>query len=420
MRIKPRIFITGLFLLQFFGFTLTAQLITQWRGADRSGQYPSEKLLKKWPKAGPTLLLHVDNLPSAYSSVVVKEGILYTTGISEEEKELLFAIGPDGSLLWSTEYGESWGKSYRDARCTPTIEGNYAYVISGSGDLACIDINTGALKWSMDGYSRFEGRYGNWGVAESPLIVDQKMIYTPCGDQTTLVALDKTNGSVIWKSESIQDQSAYVSPLLLERGEYKLIVTVTGNYVICVNAADGEIFWKLEYTAIDKPLMGVDINPVTPLAIGNEIFITSGYNHTGLMLKMSDDFRSVSIKWKSKELDVHHGGVVVVDGYIYGSNYSSIRNGDWVCLDWETGELKYSQGWNGKGQIIASEGLLFCYDERKGNMALVEARPDQFEVISEFEIEHGSGPHWSHPSIYGDKLYLRHGKSLMVYEIGAK
>ncbi len=132
MRIKTRIFITGLFLLQFFGFTLTAQLITQWRGANRSGQYPSEKLLKKWPESGPTLLLHVDNLPSAYSSVVVKEGILYTTGISEEEKELLFAIGPDGSLLWSTEYGESWGKSYRDARCTPTIEGNYAYVISGS------------------------------------------------------------------------------------------------------------------------------------------------------------------------------------------------------------------------------------------------------------------------------------------------
>jgi hypothetical protein len=168
MRIKTRIFITGLFLLQFFGFTLTAQLLTQWRGANRSGQYPSEKLLKKWPESGPTLLLHVDNLPSAYSSVVVKEGILYTTGISEEEKELLFAIGPDGSLLWSTEYGESWGKSYRDARCTPTIEGNYAYVISGSGALACIDIYNGLLQWSLDGYSRFEGRYGNWGGGRIP------------------------------------------------------------------------------------------------------------------------------------------------------------------------------------------------------------------------------------------------------------
>jgi outer membrane protein assembly factor BamB len=419
MEITIRPFITGLFLMQFMGLALYSQLNTQWRGTDRTGQYPSQNLLKEWPPEGPELLLLVDDLPSSYSSVVVKEDLFYTTGISEEDKELLTAISPEGELLWSTVYGDAWSKSYRDARCTPTIEGNYAYVISGSGDLACIDIRQGGVVWSLDGYSQFEGRYGNWGVAESPLIVDEKMIYTPCGDQTTMVAVDKATGTLLWASESIQDQSAYVSPFLLERGGYKLIVTVTGNYIICVNAADGDIFWKLEYTSIDKPMMGGDINPVTPLALGNEIFITSGYNHTGLMLEMSDDCRSVSVKWKSSELDVHHGGVVLVDGYLYGSNYTSIRNGDWVCLDWETGELQYSHAWNGKGQIIASEDMLICYDERKGKMALVKARPDQFELISEFGIEFGSGPHWSHPSIYNDKLYLRHGKSLLVYEIGA-
>ena len=229
MEIKIRPFIIGLLFIQFTGFTLYAQLNTQWRGADRTGQYPSKNLLKEWPLEGPELLLHVDDLPSAFSSVVVKEGILYTTGISEEDKELLIAIGPDGDLLWSTIYGDAWSKSYRDARCTPTIEGNYAYVISGSGDLACIDIKRGELMWAMNGYSEFTGSYGNWGVAESPLIVDEKMIYTPCGDQTTMVALDKTSGILLWASESIQDQSAYVSPLLLERGEYKLIVTVTGH-----------------------------------------------------------------------------------------------------------------------------------------------------------------------------------------------
>lgn len=86
----------------------------------------------------------------------------------------------------------------------------------------------------------------------------------------------------------------------------------------------------------------------------------------------------------------------------------------------ENRKFKYGQKWNGKGQIIASEGMLICYDERKGMVGLVAARPDQFEIISEFEIEYGSGPHWSHPSIFDDKLYLRHGKSLLVYEIGAK
>jgi outer membrane protein assembly factor BamB len=397
---------------------LEAQYATQWRGAHRSGYFPAKNLLKQWPDGGPELLLHVENLPKAYSSVVLKDGIMYTTGISEEKEQLL-AINEEGKVVWSTVYGDAWNKSYPDARCTPTIEGHFAYLISGSGDLACVDLRDGELVWSLDGYTQFEGRCGNWGVAESPLIVDNKMMYTPCGDLTTMVAVDKRNGQVIWTSESLQDQSAYVSPLLVEREELKLVVTVTGNFVICVNAENGEILWKLDYSGIDKPLMGEDINPVTPLAQGQDIFITSGYNHTGLMLEMAEDYKSVSIKWKSRELDVHHGGVVAVDGYIYGSNYTTIRSGNWLCLDWETGRVMYDHKWQNKGQIISSDGILICYDERRGNMALVEATPEEFRILSEFKIEHGQGPHWSHPSIYGNKLFLRHGSSLLLYKVGA-
>ncbi len=401
------------------GVPVGAQSSTQWRGENRSGFFPSENLLRQWPDGGPELLLHLNELPEAYSSVVVKDEVIYTTGIAEE-KEILTAISQDGTILWSTSYGDAWSKSYAAARCTPTLEGDYAYMISGSGDLACVDTRDGKLWWSLDGFTKFEGEHGNWGIAESPLIIDNKMIYTPCGDKTTMVAVDKSNGKTLWATRSLQDQSGYTSPLLIERGQYKFIVTVTGNYVICVNAEDGEIFWELEYTAIDKPLMGGDINPVTPLAIGNDIFVTSGYNHTGVMLQMADDFRSVKVKWKSKKLDVHHGGVVAVDGFLYGSNYTSLRNGKWICLDWGTGEVKYEQEWNVKGQVITSDGMLICYEEKRGNIALVEATPEGFDIKSEFTIEHGAGPHWSHPSIYNDKMYLRHGKALLVYQVGGR
>ena len=417
MRINGAGVYAGLAFILLFATDISAQLSTQWRGKDRSGHYPAEELFKEWPAEGPELILHLENLPESYSSVVVQDGIMYTTGILEDE-EILTAINPDGSSSWSTVYGDAWTKSYRPARCTPTVEDGHAYVISGSGDLASIRLSDGKLIWSLDGYSVFEGSCGNWGVAESPLIVDDKMIYTPAGDKTTMVALDKTTGSVLWTTESLHDISGYVSPLLIQRDALNLIVTLTASYVICVNASDGEIMWKVDYMAIDKPLMGGDINPVTPLARGRDIFVTSGYNHAGLMLQMDDDFRSVSVKWKSDDLDVHHGGVVEVGGYIYGSNYTTIRSGRWVCLDWESGRLMYDQAWNNKGQIITSNGMLICYEERKGNMALVNANPNKFELISEFRIEHGSGPHWSHPSIYGGKLYLRHGKSLLVYRIG--
>ena len=256
------------------------------------------------------------------------------------------------------------------------------------------------------------------GTAESPLVIDDKMIYTPCGKRTTMVAINKNTGKTIWESKSLEDKSAYISPILIERNSKKIIVSVTGNYIIGVDASNGAFLWTFKYTSIEKPLIGGDINPITPLVKGNEIFVTSGYNHVGLMLEMSDDLKSVNVKWQTKELDTHHGGVLEHNGYIYGSNYRTIRTGNWLCLDWGTGEVKYDEKWLGyKGSIITADDMLICYDERKGNVALVEANPEKFEAKSSFQVTDGKGAHWSHPSIYGDKLFIRHGNVLMVYKI---
>jgi outer membrane protein assembly factor BamB len=398
----------------------TSQIILEWRGINRTGFFPTNNLLTEWPeKEGPELILHVEDLPEAYSSVIVKDEIMYTTGI-EDTLEMLTAIDLKGTILWKTVYGNAWGKSFRNARCTPTVEGNYAYVISGAGDMACIDIRNGDLIWTRDAFTEFEGVCGLWGIAESPLIIDDLMIYSPCGEKTTVIALNKLSGETVWMSKSINDQSAYCSPIVIEKDQIKLIVNVTGNYVIGVNSADGEIFWKYHYTGVEEFKNGHDINPITPLVKGNEIFVTSGYNHTGLMLIMSEDMRSVELKWKSEDMDSHHGGVVEHNGYIYGSNFSTIVSGDWACIDWNTGELKYEYDWFTKGQIIKTEDYLICYDERKGNIALVEPTPEKFKIISSFKVKGGNGPHWSHPTIYDDKLILRHGKSLLVYNISKK
>lgn len=405
-------------LLALIAFTqLMSQEIIQWRGVDRTGYFPSENLLTEWPLEGPELLLHITDLPETYSSIVVKDDVMYTTGISDTS-EIISAIKMDGTILWNTVYGKAWGKSYRNGRCTPTIEGDYAYLISGGGYLSRVNITSGELDWSIDGLTTFEGEYGKWGVAESPLLVDDKMIYSPCGDKTTVVAVDKTNGETIWMSESLNEVGSYVSPTVIEKGDLKLIVTVSSNYVLAINASNGNIIWKYKYTDVDPPMMGGDINPVTPLVVGNEIFVTSGYNHVAIMLETTDDWKSVSLKWKNDVLDVHHGGVVAVDGYIYGANYTSIRGGDWVCLKWDDGTTMFQEKWNTKGQIIATDGYLICYDERMGNVALVEINPAEFRIKSTFKIEQGRGPHWTHPTIYNDQLFIRHGADLMVYRIG--
>ena len=235
-----------------------------------------------------------------------------------------------------------------------------------------------------------------------------------------MVALDKYTGKTVWMSESLHDSTAYVSPLLIQLDHRKIITNVTANHIFGVDAADGRMLWKYKYGDIDRPTWhprAPIINCNTPVYDNDRVFVTSGYDHVGAIFQLSDDGSRIDFVWKAPALDTHHGGVVHVGGYIYGSNWLSNSKGNWVCLDWQTGNVMYEKEWQTKGSIIAADGMLYCYDERRGNIALVKATPEDFEIVSAFRVTHGSGPHWAHPVIQDGVLYVRHGDVLMAYDI---
>jgi outer membrane protein assembly factor BamB len=391
----------------------------QWRGINRDGISKETDLLKNWGENGPKLILTVEGLGKGFSSPSISNGVIYITGM-DDNKEFLSAFDLNGNLKWKKEYGNAYTKSYPDARTTPTVDGNSVYVISGTGEVACLDAASGNIKWSVAALDKFGGKQGSWGTAESPLIMENKVIYTPCGDQTTIVALDKDTGETVWSSKTLNDNSGYVSPILIERGGRGLIITVTGNYIIGVNPENGDILWQVKYTEIPPPKSGNDINIPSPLYYEGRVFVTSGYDHAGVMLDLSEDGSSASVAWWNKDLDTHHGGVVLVNGYIYGSNWINNGAGNWVCLDWNAGKTMYEKEWENKGSIIYADGMLYCYEEKRGNLALVRATPDDFVIVSSFMITEGKGPHWGHPVISDGRLYIRHGDFLMVYDIKAE
>jgi hypothetical protein len=158
-------------------------------------------------------------------------------------------------------------------------------------------------------------------------------------------------------------------------------------------------------------------NATTPLYHDGSVFVTSGYNDTSLMLNLSPDGENIEVEWGDTILDNHHGGVVLVDGYLYGSNWLNNGNGNWVCQEWETGKVVYEELWHNKGSIIYADDRLYIYEEKRGNVGLLEPTPEEFRVISSFRIVGGSGPHWAHMSIYDRKLLIRHGDVLFVYNI---
>ncbi len=395
-----------------------AQATSEWREANRTGVSAETGLLKSWPATGPALLWSNTELSNGYASVSFGKSTIYTTG-TKDSVDVLYALGLDGRMLWQTVIGRAWNESFPDSRATPTVEGNFVYTSSGYGDLACIDGTTGKAVWSYKASELNKGTYGKWGIAESLLLDGNKLYFSPGGPETMTIALDKTTGNLLWKSASLNDKPGYVSPILIEYAGKKCIVNVSLGHVYAVDAANGDILWKVDHIRPPSYNPSWDlIKCVTPLYHDGMVYATGGYNTGGMMIKIAGDGKSAAVAWTDTVLDVHHGGAVLVNGFIYGSNWLNNSTGNWCCIEWETGKKRWEEHWNCKGAIISAEGMLYLYDEKKGNVGLVKATPEKFDLVSSFQVTQGaSGPFWAHPVIRNGVLYLRHNNALMAYDI---
>jgi outer membrane protein assembly factor BamB len=187
----------------------------------------------------------------------------------------------------------------------------------------------------------------------------------------------------------------------------KVLVTHTENSILGIDAADGKLLWRH-----DQPNK-YSVHANTPLYHGGFLYCVSGYGQGGVMLKIAPDGSAKQEIWRNASLDHRMGGFVLINDRIYGSDDS---NKAWWCLDWKTGKEIYSEKITNKGTIIYADGMLYCYGDN-GEIALVQPMPDGFKKISSFKVPYGSNQHWAHPVIVKGKLYVRHGNSLMVYDV---
>ena len=236
------------------------------------------------------------------------------------------------------------------------------------------------------------------------------------------IALNKANGNVIWKSASLNDKPGYVSPILVNYAGKKMIINASLGHFFGVDASNGEILWKVSHEQSSDPnLRRYElIKCTTPLFKDGMAYVTGGYDTGGMMVKIGSDGKSATVLWTDPVLDDHHGGVVLVNGYIYGSNWVNNNTGNWCCIEWNTGKKMWEQQWNGKGSVISAEGMLYIYEERNGNVGLLKVNPEKFDLVSTFKVNMGDpGPFWAHPVIHNGILYLRHTNALMAYNIKA-
>jgi outer membrane protein assembly factor BamB len=414
---KAKLIFIGILTVACIGST-AAQTVHEWRGAGRTGIYNETSLMKKWPAAGPALLWDSNDAGAGFSSVTVADDAVYITG-KKGEYDYLTAYTQDGKMKWSTRYGKASDSNYPDSRSTATFAAGKLYVVSGEGDMVCIDTN-GKIVWSVNYFRKFNALAPRFGISESPVVFDGKVIGTPGGSKAAAVAFNAATGEVVWTTPPINEGTQYVNPLVISSGGKNILVTVTTGHILGINLTDGKLMWKVNCEALNSDPGGRRNHANTPVYRDGYLLVANGYSQVAVKLKINPDGSTPTIVWKNTDLTPHVGGAVLLGNLIFSSTHDNNSMGRWICVDWNTGRTLWINNWHNKGSVISADGMLYIYEERRGNVGLVNPSDEKLDVVSEFNISKGTGPYWAHPVINRGKLFIRHGEYLAVYSLRSK
>jgi outer membrane protein assembly factor BamB len=381
----------------------------QWRGPNRDGISKETGLLKQWPAEGPPLVWKATGAGRGYSSLAIARGRLYTLGLRGDREHVIAFDTTTGKEVWATPYGSGFRNDRGDGpRGTPTIDGERLYALGGSGDLSCLDTKTGRVVWTMNVLQKFGGSNITWGISESPLVLGEKLLVNAGGPGASIVALNKKDGSLIWKSQS--DRAGYSSAIPIEAGGTTQVVFFTSSRAVGLDLRDGRLLWEYPRAANNVA------NAATPIARGNRVFISSDYGNGGGLVEIKPGEKGVTAQeiYFTKDMRNHHSSSVLVGDHLYGFSSSIL-----TAMRFDTGEIAWRDRSVGKGSLVYADGHLYCLSEN-GVVGLVEATPEGYREKGRFRIAQDSLPTWSHPVVAGGRLYLRDQDTIYAYDVRAK
>jgi outer membrane protein assembly factor BamB len=384
----------------------------QWQGQDRTAMSRETGLLQDWPKDGPPLLWKTDNLGGGFSTPSVAAGRVFGMGFRDNDEVVWALDEKTGREMWSVKIADANRKvGYSEGpRCTPTVDGDLLYVLGLAADLVCLKTTDGSEVWRKNLRKDFDGSVGGWGYSESPLIDGDKLLCTPGGKKATLIALDKKTGESIWTGIVPQGDQAHYSSIIATEldGQRQYIQFVRGGVVGL--AGDGKFLWRY-----DHPHNGT-ANCSTPLYRDGHVFAASSYGTGGGLAKLTRDGDAVKAEevYFTKNMKNHHGGMVLLGDYLYGSD-----EGRLTCLEFMTGKVQWAERKAGKGSIAYADGRLY-YRNEGGPVVLVEANPEEYVEHGRFTPPRTGKPAWPHPIIANGKLLIRDQQYLYCYEVKQK
>lgn len=387
----------------------TADDWPQWRGPNRDGHSAERGLLKTWPASGPPLAWQAKGAGDGYSSFSTANGRLFTLGARGDREYVIAFDMASGKEVWATPHGRRFGNDRGDGpRGTPTIDGNRIYAFGASGDLTVLDAASGKVFWTVNVLEKFNGSNITWGLSESPLVLADRVLVNAGGPGASIVAFNKKDGSVLWKSQS--DEAGYSSAVVHEGGGLRQAIFFTGQRALGVNVENGHLLWSYSQVA------NRTANIATPIVRGNRVFLSSDYNTGAALLELLTSEGSVRARevYFTREMRNHHASSVLVGDFLYGFSAAIL-----TAMRFDTGDVAWKDRSVGKGSLVFADDRLYLFSEN-GVVGLAEANPTAYREHGRFQIRTGRLPTWAHPVVSGGKLFIRDQDTIYAYDVRAK
>jgi len=382
----------------------------QWQGPDRTRISRETGLLKEWPAAGPAVVWTATGLGSGYGSMAVAGDRVFVQGTRKRDSVVIALNRADGKEVWSKALGSSESNDRGSGpRGTPTVDGDRLYILTENGDLACLKID-GTEVWRRNILRDFRGSQLQWLISESPLVDGPHVVVSPGGSGAGMVKLDKMTGKTVWTAKDLSDPAGYSSIVAADVQGVRTYMTFTAGAGVGVRASDGKLMFRYPNAANRVA------NIATPIFSNNKVFFTSAYGTGGGLLDLTARNGEVSAKevYFTREMRNHHGGVVLVDGYLYGFSDAIL-----TCLDFATGKMMWRDRSVGKGSVTFADGRLYIQGENNV-VGLADATPSGYREAGRFSIPDKGLPSWAHPVVSDGRLYVRNQDVLITYDIKAR
>ena len=384
----------------------------QWQGPDRTRISKETGLLKEWPAGGPRVLWTANGLGTGYGSMAVAGNRVFLQGARGPNSMVIALDRADGKEVWAKALGRIETKMRTDRgagpRGTPTVDGDRLYVLTENGDLACLKTD-GAVVWQRNILKDFGGAQLQWLISESPLVDGPHLVVSPGGPGAGMVKLDKMTGKTVWTSKDLSDTAGYSSITAADIGGVRTYMTFTDAAGVGVRASDGKLMFKYSGAA------NRTANVATPVYSNDKVFFASAYGAGGGLLNLAVQNGEVTATevYHTPNMRNHHGGMVLVDGYLYGFSDAILH-----CLEFATGNVMWRDRSVGKGSVTYADGHLYIQGETN-IVGLAEGTSSGYKEKGRFEIPDKGVPSWAHPVVSDGRLYVRNQDTMLVYDIKA-